>query len=349
LRTPKYLSYSGLSLWEKDKEEFYLRHLAETRPPKIPQENFMSIGSAFDAYVKSELHAAIFGPGADPQFEFDAIFVAQVEEHNRDWAREHAKYVYDCYVHTGSYDELLTMLKQSIEPPKFESKVDGLINGVVPFTGKPDCRFVLKFPDYDPVRIILDWKVKGYCSKYGASPSKGYALCRDGYDAIKLGIDKTKKEPLGKQSKSHGTSHDLYLPMNHRGFTINTGYMEDCNSEYADQVSIYGWLLGETPGDENVVTWIDELVCKFTGDGNRPLLRVANHRARVRGEYQKKLLNRAYECWDAITSGYIFRDVSRDDSDSRAQALEQMSIGLQSTGTAEDDWFNEVVRKGYRK
>ena len=46
--------------------------------------------------------------------------------------------------------------------------MDGLILGV-PFTGKPDCRFVL---DLGQGRIpcIYDWKVRGYCSKYGAVP-----------------------------------------------------------------------------------------------------------------------------------------------------------------------------------
>ena len=36
-------------------------------------------------------------------------------------------------------------------------------------------------PGRRPISVILDWKVHGYCSKYGASPSKGYMLCRDGY------------------------------------------------------------------------------------------------------------------------------------------------------------------------
>lgn len=348
MRTPKFLSYSSLSLWEKDKEEFYLRNLADTRAPRLPQENFMAVGSGFDAYAKSALHAAIFGPGTDPEFEFEAIFEQQVEPHNRDWCREHGKYIFDCYVHTGSYDELLQLLLKAIEPPKFESKVEGLLGGKVPFMGKPDLRFLVQFDGCDVLRIVLDWKVKGYCSKYGASPSKGYALCRDGYDAVKLGIDKTKACPEGKQSRSHGKEHELYLPYNHRGLLINAGYMETCNSEYADQTSLYGWLLGETPGDENVVTWIDEIVAKYMGEGVKPLLRVANHRARVKGEYQKQLLNRCIECWNAISTRHIFGDLNRADSDARCQMLEQMSVGLQSDGSPEDQWFNEVSRKGFR-
>jgi len=36
-----------------------------------------------------------------------------------------------------------------------------------------------------------------------------------------------------------------------------------------------GWLLGEKPGDENVVVCVDEIVSKYMGEGKKPLLRVA--------------------------------------------------------------------------
>lgn len=344
MRQPRYLSYSSLALWEKDKEEFYIRNLSDLRAPRMPQERFAAVGSAFDAYAKSELYDRLFGK-LDPAFEFATLFPAQVEEQNRDWGLVHGKFIFDRYVHSGSFDELLAKLQQSIEPPVFESKVDGLVGGV-PFTGKPDLRWVMKLAE-EPLRIVLDWKVKGYCSKYSTSPSKGYALCRDGYDAVKLGVGKTKAAPDGKQSRSHGTSHALYLPINHRGLEISAGWMESCNSEYADQISIYGWLLGEQPGDENVVVWIDEIVAD--GKDNPKLLRVANHRARVRRDYQMELVSRIKSAWHCITTGHIFTEVSKDESVHRCQMLEKMVEGLQSSGTPEDEWFNEVVRKGYRR
>lgn len=84
-RIPTYLSPSQLSLWENNKEEYYLQHLSEVRAPRVPQMNYMSIGSAFDAYVKSAMHEVLFGKGTDSRFEFDTLFSEQVEEHNRDW------------------------------------------------------------------------------------------------------------------------------------------------------------------------------------------------------------------------------------------------------------------------
>lgn len=345
LRKPKYLSHSSLSLWEKDREEFFFRHLAPIQAPKLPQENYMSIGSAFDAYAKSALHEAIFGKGADPQFEFDTIFTEQVEEHNRDWAREHGKYAFDCYVHTGAYDELLAMLLRSTKTPQFEFTIKGKIGGQVPFIGKPDCRFVHECG----VHVLLDWKVKGYCSKQGASPSKNYAMCRDGYDPIALGLNRTKKNPDGKPSASHGKAHKNYLAYDHNGLTINAGYLEDAQSEYADQLTLYGWLLGERPGDENVVVCIDEIVCKYRSEGEQPLLRVANHRARVGRDHQMNLLRRVQECWNAIQGGHIFTDLSREESDSQCDVLSRSAIGLASDGTEREDFFNQIVRPRFRK
>ena len=64
MRKPKHLSYSSLSLWYKDREEFFVRYLSDTKAPRLPQENYMSIGSAFDAYAKSALHAMRCGTGS---------------------------------------------------------------------------------------------------------------------------------------------------------------------------------------------------------------------------------------------------------------------------------------------
>ena len=64
MRKPTYLSHSSLALWAKDKDEFYIKHLAETRAPRIAQEVYMSVGGSFDAYVKAALHERLFGKGS---------------------------------------------------------------------------------------------------------------------------------------------------------------------------------------------------------------------------------------------------------------------------------------------
>jgi hypothetical protein len=331
MRKPTYLSHSSLALWAKDREEFYIRHLAETRAPRLAQEVYMSVGGSFDAYAKSALHERLFGTGSDPQFEFRTIFENQVDPHNRDFALDAGKYIFDCYVLTGAFDELLAMLQRSKEPPRFEFEVRGEIKGV-PIVGKPDCRFIHECG----VHVILDWKVKGFCSKYGASPSKNYRLCRDGYG------------PPFKPSRTHNKAHDDYASYDHHGFEINTSYLEAGNDEYADQLCLYGWLLGEQIGDEEVVCCIDEIVSKYMPEG-RPLLRVAQHRARVSNAHQTTVLNRMTDCWDAITSGWIFRDLSREENDAKCQHLEEKVIALQSDGSVAEDLFAQMARPQFRR
>lgn len=332
MRIPKSLSYSSMSLWYKDQDEFYIRYLAAHPAPRLPQEQPAAVGSAFDAYVKSMLAHALFGRDMPAQFEFGAIFESQVEPHNRDFALLAGKRVFKAYKLAGAYDDLLDLLRRSIEPPRFEFKVDGLIEGV-PFTGKPDCRFVLDLGQ-GRVSCVFDWKVRGYCSKYGSSPSKGYAICLDGFRSE-------------KPSRSQGKEHAMYKAMDFRGLTINSGYMEFCNDEYADQLCLYGWLLGEKIGDENVVLGIEELCAKFMGEGNPPTLRYARHRGRVKADYQQKLAAKVATCWQAITSGHVFSSLSREDSDARCAVLEEMAVGLVSDGSALDKWFSDATRPSF--
>ncbi len=330
MRIPTYLSYSSLSLFESDPPEFYIKYLSENRPARQPQTGPMCVGSAFDAYVKSSLHGALFGKGVNPIYELETLFEDQVDSQNRDFAWPAGAYCFKAYKKSGSYDELLKLLNQSVEDPRFECKLTGTIGGA-PFLGKPDCRFVLDFGS-GRISIVLDWKLRGFCGKYATSPTKGYALCRDGFK--------------GKASRSQNKSHKMYMEYDFRGMKINRDYMENCARDYADQCSLYGWLLGEPVGGDTIV-WIDELVSKPTGDflkGEYPTLRIANHRARVKAEYQKQLVDRVTTCWDAITSGHIFIDMTREESDAQIETLGQMATGLVSDGSPEEDWYSEVSR-----
>lgn len=332
MRIPKHISPSAYMLWAKNEEEYVLRHLCTNRPPYQPQVLAASVGSSFDAWTKSNLHAALFGPGADPKFEFAAIFEDQVEEHNRDEARLMGLHCFDNYVATGAYDELLALMLKAQSEPKFEFLCSGEVGGV-PLLGYPDCQFVTEHG----LHVILDWKVRNYCSKYSASPIKSYRLCRDGLD-------------WPKPSRSNGKPHKNYKPIMHNGLEINETYMEVADKEWATQLSIYGWLLGETPGDEDVVVCIDELVSKSRKpDNDIPLLRVANHRARVSRDFQLTLLNNIQMLWKRIQTGHIFGGVSREESDRKFATIEKKAIGLASDGSELEDWFSNLARTGYRK
>jgi hypothetical protein len=310
MRKPAYLSPSQIGLWGANREEYYLQHLSEVRAPKLPQINYMSLGSAFDAYAKSTMFETLFGK-TDPRFEFTTLFEEQVEEHNRDWALEHGKYVYDCYRVCGAYDDLLDLLKQSKHAPQFEFKITGTIENV-PLLGKPDLRFVHP----SGAHVILDWKVNGFCSRSPTSPCKNYRLIRDSWGP-----------ETAKPTRGGNGPHKNYRPLVWKGVEIHSGWLEESNADWADQLAIYSWMLGEAVGDENVVVCIDQIVAK--PHEPRPLLRIANHRARISKVHQENLIRRVKECWEAITTDHIFPDMTIEESQERCKLLDQCAMNLQ--------------------
>src|SRR5688572_5632699 len=132
------ISPSALASYEKDPEGYYLRYMADPRPPREPQAVPASAGSAFDAYVKSALIDRLTGEKCFPK-----LFEDQVEPQNREFAFTAGEYIFENYKACGAYDELLNLLDGAIEEPKFEFSASGVIDGI-PLAGKPDCRFVHK-------------------------------------------------------------------------------------------------------------------------------------------------------------------------------------------------------------
>jgi hypothetical protein len=326
MRTLERLSYSGFSTWEGRPDEFYLKYLCERRSPRVPQEHPAAVGSAFDAIVKSNLHAALYGPDSDPKYELAALYEAQVEPQNRDWAMPEGQHVFAAYQVSGFYDDLLSQLRASSAPPRFEFTVEAVLNGV-PFTGKPDAGWVTP----GLIHVVHDWKVNGYCGKGTTSPHKSYMLCKDGW--------------IGKQSKSHGTEHNAFLGRLHGDITVNTSFLEAANPAWADQLSLYAWAMGEPVGGETVLS-IHQITAKTIPE-SRPQLRVSAFRALVANDYQLKLAERIRRCWDAITSGHVFLDLSREDSDARCATLDGAAVGLQTDGSSAEDYFNECARIRY--
>jgi hypothetical protein len=124
---------------------------------------------------------------------------------------------------------------------------------------------------------------------------KGYVVCRNGKDR--------KTHPKAVVTPWHGIPINCMM------------HLEDGNKEWADQLSIYSWLLGEPVGSEKVLFGIDQL----TGPG---CSRISSHRLRIKPEWQFALIERAAQIWQIIQSGHIFRDMTREQSDSRLQVLE---------------------------
>ena len=297
MRMPTYLSPSAIKTFENDIEDYAVKYLLTNRPPRAPQTEPMSVGSAFDAYAKSYLHYALFGHyGADGEYEKDTIFENQVEEHVRDWAREAGEVCFEGYKKCGALRDLLRELEKAVGPPRFEFDVTDYVSDV-PLLGKPDIYFV----NHEGVRVVYDWKVNGYCSSRNTSPMKGYVCCRD----------------LARGS-SYPHKDAVLAPF--KGVTINCMmHLEDGNAEWADQLSIYSWLLGEPVGGENVVFGIDQI----TGPG---CSRITSHRLRIKPEWQYRQMERIVQIWQILESGHIFRDLSREESDNKLKILEAMWV-----------------------
>lgn len=302
MRRPEYLSPSSLKMWYSDRKQYYFNYLCETRLSRMPQTEPMSVGSAFDAYVKSFMVERLIGKR--PEFEFDTLFPAQVEEHNRDWARIAGKHCFDTYKKLGALHDIFGDIQGCVGVPRFEASIKGYVQAnirTIPFHGKPDLYFITS----KGVRVIFDWKVNGYCSQ--ASPKPGYVRIRT-------------------EDKNNGNVHPDCNLTYRNGMRISGKYkLEDIEPDWAAQTSIYGWLLGEDVGAD-FVSAIDQLACKSDiFKVNPPTIRIAQHRCMISSEFQQKIFQMAHDAWDAIQTGHIFTDVDREVSDQYCAQLEEQA------------------------
>lgn len=330
MRKIEYLSPTSLKMWKSNREEFYLNYLSNNRLPRIPQTQPMSIGSAFDAYAKSFLHAKLFGEGHDVKYSFEALFEAQVEPHNRDWARQHGEYAFEQYRSAGALSDLMLELQKAHGEPRFEFEVRGAVRGYkeaemktlsqVTLLGKPDVYFI----NSQGCHVVLDFKVNGYCSRYPYSPMPGYLRLRSANRTF------------------HGM-HRACQPMTVNGMMVNVAtQLENVNEDWAQQLAIYAWLCGEPIGS-NFVVAIDQLVCDATR-GHLPSIRIAEHRLLVSRKFQEQIFATAVDAWETIQSGWIFRDMSEEDSRKRCDLLDGQSEALKGDGTTKDQWFTAACR-----
>lgn len=314
-----YLSPTSLSLWEENRDNFYMEYLCESRKKRMPQTAPMAVGSAFDAYVKSFLHTQLIGK--DPKFSRETLFEAQVEPHNRDEAKVAGQIVYDHYLKHGGIVDILTDLKGCLGKPRFETTVEGYVDcvsvqiGAVPFLGKPDIYFLTE----NNVRVIFDWKVTGYYSARNISPKRGYIRC------------------LPKRE-----AHKDAFPMMHHGYKINVKEtLDKIDKKWANQLSIYAWLLGNEVGSKYVVA-IDEVCCTRNALEHRDI-RVAQHRALVSEEFQFDLFRRAHVAWYSIQSGHVFDYLSEEQSKQRCLTLDARMEMENGPKSSDHELFTSMI------
>lgn len=330
MRKVEYLSPTSIATYLKSPDEFYFNYLCENRPPKEPQTQPMSIGSSFDAYVKSYLHENLFGKGNDPKFALDTLFEAQVEPQNRDWAKPNGLHAFKCYKASGALADLMLELQSSVGTPRFELEVRGAINGYregysknlagITFLGKPDVFYINK----QGYHVILDFKVNGWLSKRTTSPVPGYIKIRE-INGAKL--DKHKDCEI----------------VNFRGNIINRNYLEKYEENWARQLAVYAWLCGVEVGLE-CITAIDQLVCSPSGF-EYPFVKIAEHRTRISTDYQWKIFGVAENLWDRIQSGHYFNELSLEDSIKKCEYLDGQAKALRGEVDDNEAWFAQEMRE----
>jgi hypothetical protein len=317
MRIPEYLSPTSIALADKDMEAYYVRYLSDNKPPRDPQTQPMSIGSAFDAYVKSFLYERLIGK--NPEYELRTLFESQVQSHNRDWAWVHGEHCFNLYRESGALADLLIELNQAISEPVFEIKLEGVLqlnpeSPPVNFLGKPDIYYI----NETGTPIIIDWKVNGWCSNSPISPKRGYMKLLHGSNDRSL-------------DKQH---HRDCFPMKVNGMMINAGLkLNDIEKKWAAQTSIYAWLCGAPIGSD-FIAGIDQVVCKPVGR-RFPEVKFAKHRLQVEKAFQLDLYSKAATLWETIHSDHILKDRSKSESQARCSALDV---------AFDDPMFNEITK-----
>ena len=320
MRQPEYLSPTAIGEFLKGPENYYSKYLADHRPPRDPQTKPMSVGSSFDAFVKSYIFRALYGH--DGEFGFQTLFEKQVEKENRDWALEAGENCFKQYKKSGALADLMIDLQGAQSAPRMEFEVRGKIHGVT-LLGKPDLFFVHK----GGAKVLCDWKVNGYCAKSAVSPKKGFVKCRDGWD-----------HSLHKASRGNGEAHKDAMLVIHNGVFINGGLMlEDIDPSWARQQAIYAWLLEEDVGSDFIAS-IEQLACKPTT--GEPVVRVATHRARISKAFQEGFIGVAKNLWERIRSKWIFTDMTIEESQARQELLDQEGKILDDA----PEWFSEMTK-----
>lgn len=284
MRKPNYLSYSAFKLFESDPELYYRRYISEVKQPRENQNKYMAVGSAFDAFVKSDLYDKFVGD-KNPEFEKQTLFEQQVEPEVRDLAWVDGQRVFENYKKCGAYSQICDDLKGCINP-QFESTIEGKLEGGVVLLGKPDIKYI----NPSGARVIHDWKVNGTYSKNKPSPRQGYLMKFPG---------KSMHRKCGPSMKK-GILVNVMCPMNL--------YCVD----WAEQLSMYAWLLGEPVGGDYILT-IDQCIVD----------EVYRYSAVCTPEWQTALYARIKNCWDAVQSGHIFLEQTFEQNIATCEAIDE--------------------------
>lgn len=266
VRTVPFLSPSALKMLEESPAQFYFRRLGppEFSPPREEQSFPAACGIAFDAMVKDRVAKECGFRAPSLEFMLNEVRFAHIEDiakraEERTRCLNLARGLLAGYESSGA-------LRRLLEERPTAVAVDGedFAPGTrVPVRTRIDC-----LTEYGGFHRIHDWKVSGSGRPGTHSPTPGFNLTWD-------------TDQPGVPTPSH---HKFGLPL------------EELNSDWATQITMYGWAQGY-PISENVVGSIDE-VCVWHGER----VRVAQFRAKISVAFQQGVKSRLEDAWRRIES-----------------------------------------------
>lgn len=330
----------------------------------------MSVGSAFDAFIKSKISLDLIGTEGEiiehtvniledgvavkrktlgPKFNKELLFLSQVDATLQEEAWQTGEYCCRTYIESGAYGDLVIELERANGEIRMEASVMGtvgdcVVNGRkgVPLLGKPDLVFyVVKTgqqsngqPEEGRRVVVVDWKINGYYGKGNTSPTKEYIRCNT--------VDGRDVEDMEKGIGGVGRRMDLHKGVvlgNVDGLVYNmASFMNEVSTTWADQLTIYGWLMGAHIG-ERVLVGIEQAACKANPICNLgvdgaiipcPDIRWVAHRCFVDPEYQMNLVKRLERAWTHIQTGQLWPDLSVEACDRKMHELDEYAATILS-------------------
>ena len=274
----------------------------------------MAVGGAFDSHVTRALAVRYFGaddPRCSTEYNLEHMLdsAIQHEDLDRKGLTRIGLELFKRYMATGAYGRLCAELDAATDLTMQDTLYYDAGNGLT-LMGKPDLAFIR-----GGVQHVYDWKVNGFFSQ--ASPLKGFVWKGTGggtADAVH------KAAILGKHSC--GTVVDL------------SGYFD---AAYKRQTCTYAWALLAAGGQDlssDIIVGIEQTACRPASsrwkDATLDWVAVSNvsTRSLINVETQKAVMAEYTHMWDCITSGWVFDDLSRAESDAECSRLEAIAKGL---------------------
>lgn len=262
-----YFSPSSFMEYRDCPNKFFLKRLCGF--PKEEQESVgvpAVLGTAFDAFVKRWI-AKRLGIEDRPDLLHETL-IGQVKHERREEILDAARNLAVKYVELEFPQRLIEEEITDVERDEFH-----LMNLHPDFLGKmdrnnqpiPELRLFGKLDGVIKDTVPFDWKVRGYQSKTGASPTPGYRV----------------------YVTNDGKSFDAHVK---NGMPIH-----ELHPRWATQLTIYAWMLNrDRIPQENRDVAIDE-ICY--GANNIKFCQIRTHTSL---EYQQQLWREMSEAWVAV-------------------------------------------------